>query len=58
MLVEVGRFGATALSLLAQLVVALGLIVLFSALAGRLMDAFAQWISPPICEAEDDANAR
>ena len=53
----VGLFGATALSLLAQFVVALGLIVLLSVLAGRLMDAFAQWISPPICEAKDDANA-
>jgi hypothetical protein len=55
---EVGLFGATALSPLAEFVIALGVIALRSVLAGRLMDVFARWISSPLSEAKDDANAR
>ena len=58
MLAEVGLFDATALSPLAEFVIALGVIALLSVLAGRLMDVFARWISSPIFEAKDDANAR
>ncbi len=66
MLAEINLFNATALSLLCELLVALGVIVLLSMALGRLGDALAPWISSPITEAKDvakddakvDANAR
>ncbi len=53
---EIGLFSAT--TLLAHLLVALGLIVLFGLAAGRLMNAFTQRISSPLPKAKDDSNAR